>query len=105
MYSELFAKLGKFPGPQLPYKVKRASMITTKDNKILLVGGVTKYGYNDYYEKDLGSMLELSDLTEWKEIDIPKVYNLRDSHLSLIITEAEKNLFCGEHDLLEEFQV
>ena len=70
------------------------------DDKVILVGGVTKYGYNDYYEKDFGSMLELSDLTEWKEVDIPNVYILRDSHLSLMITEAEKNLFCGEHDQL-----
>ena len=71
-------------------------MITTDDNKILLVGGVTKYGYNDYYERGLGSMLELSHLTEWKEVDLPRVHALRDSHLTLMLTEAEKNLFCGE---------
>ena len=87
-----------FLGPQLPYKVKRASLVTTDYNTILLVGGVTKYGYNDYYERDLGSMLELSNLTTWKEVDIPRVYNLRDSHLSLMIKEAEKNLFCGEDE-------
>ena len=92
-----FTQLIHILGPQLPYKVKRASMITSDDNKILLVGGRKKYGYNDYYEKGLGSMLELSDLTEWKELNIPRVQDLRERHLTLMITETEKNLFCGEH--------
>ena len=71
-------------------------MITTEDNKILLVGGVTKYGYNDYYESSHGSILELSNLTVWKEVDIPRVQHLRDSHLTLMTTEGDKNLFCGK---------
>ena len=86
-----------FSGPQLPYKVRRASFVTTDGNKILLVGGRKKYGYNDYYEKGLGSMLELSNLTVWKEVNIPRVHDLRERHLTLMITETEKNLFCGEH--------
>ena len=92
-----FTQLIHILGPQLPYKVKRASMITSDDNKILLVGGRKKYGYNDYYEKGLGSMLELSNLTVWKEVNIPRVHDLRERHLTLMITETEKNLFCGEH--------
>ena len=72
-------------------------MISSHDNKILLVGGRKKYGYNDYYEKGLGSMLELSNLTAWKEVNIPRVHDLRERHLTLMITETEKNLFCGEH--------
>ena len=80
-------------------------MVTTDDNKVLLVGGVTKYGYNDYYEKDLGSMLELSDLTAWKEVNIPRVHDLRERHMTLMITEAEKNLFCGEHHYVKESKI
>ena len=72
-------------------------MLTTDDNKILLVGGSKPYGWNDFYDEGLGSMLELSDLNEWKEIDIPGVHQLRDEHLALIITESEKNLFCGKY--------
>ena len=84
-------------GPELPYKVRDASMLTTDDNKILLVGGVKPFGWNDYYEDNIGSMLELSDLmTEWKEIDIPKVHYLRKQHLTLMITDSQKDLFCGE---------
>ena len=73
-------------------------MMTTDDDKILIVGGVKKYGYNDYYEKGHGSILELSDLTGgWKEVNIPRVNKLRERHLSLMIAEADKNIFCGEH--------
>ena len=61
-----------------------------------MVGGVHPFGYGGYYEKGLGSMLELSDLTEWKEVDIPRVHYLRERHLTLMLTESEKNLLCGE---------
>ena len=61
-----------------------------------MVGGSKPYGWNDLYNEGLGTMLELSDLTEWKKVDIPGVFQLRDNHLTLMITEAEKNLFCGE---------
>ena len=70
----------------LPYNVGFSSMVTTTDNKIILVGG----------GGDLNAMLELDDVSsKWREIKLP-VKKLREYHLAFQANMKHTNMFCGK---------
>ena len=78
-------------GPILPYDVTESAMITTKNNRVVLVGGLSD-------EKDgiLNILLQLEKVTsKWKEIKLP-LKKLRNGHIAFKGTSEQMKIFCGK---------
>ena len=79
-------------GPILHYDVTESAMITTKNNRVVLVGGLSD-------EKDgiLNTLLQLEKVTsKWKEIKLP-LEELRHGHIAFKGTSEQMKIFCGKY--------
>ena len=75
----------------LPYEVRSSSMITMKNNKLILVGG-----YSDEDYRILNTLFELEDVaSKWKETRLP-LKELRSGHIAFKGTRKKLNTFCGK---------
>ena len=78
-------------GPTLPYNIGRASMVQSKENTVVLVGGTVGHDtLNTILELDINDF-------EWKEITLP-IETLRQDHLAFAATEDQLKLFCGKFE-------
>ena len=80
-------------GPILPYDIRFSSMITTKNNKVVLVGG------SSFFEpSNLDTFLELDSVTsKWKDIKLP-IEKLRACHIAFKATSEQMEIFCGKYN-------
>ena len=78
-------------GPTLPYDIQQSATITTRNKKLLLVGGFS-FGKDEI----LNTLLELEGVTSnWKEIKLP-LKKLRNGHIAFKGTSEQMKIFCGK---------
>lgn len=84
----VFVMIGLF----LPYDIRLSSMITSKNNRVILFGGFSL----ENGRRTLNTLIELEGVTsKWKEFKLP-LKKFRYGHIAFKGTNKRMKIFCGK---------